>query len=290
MGEPAGRIAERRAGAARPRFGLRLFVAVTGVAPALLLPAALHAAPPCPLAVVASGRAHSVIDGRTFVLADGREIRLSGIETPFDDAKSGRAAADPADAGGTLRRVLGENEIVLKQAAAAAPAADRYGRLTGLVFVRTESGETSVQQELISQGRALVAARPRDPACTGDLMAAERAARAAKLGLWGDPRYDLKRAENPAEVLAVRGRFSLVEGKVLSVGESGGTFYLNFGRRWTEDFTVTIAKRNERAFADAGLAPLRLQGRRVQVRGVVEERGGPWIDAVRPEQIEVVGN
>ena len=99
----------------------------------------------------------------------------------------------------------------------------------------------------------------------------------------------MKRAENPAEILAVRGRYTLVEGKVLSVRESGGTIYVNFGRRWTEDFTVTISKRNERAFAEAGLAPQRLQGRRVQVRGVVEKRGGPWIEALRPEQIEVVG-
>jgi hypothetical protein len=32
---------------------------------------------------------------------------------------------------------------------------------------------------------------------------------------------------------------------VLSVRESGATIYVNFGRRWTEDFTVTILKRNE---------------------------------------------
>ena len=41
---------------------------------------------------------------------------------------------------------------------------------------------------------------------------------------------------------------------MLSVRESGGTIYVNFGRRWTEDFTVTVAKRNERTFADAGPA------------------------------------
>jgi hypothetical protein len=64
-------------------------------------------------------------------------------------------------------------------------------------------------------------------------------------------------------VLAEQGRFALVEGRVLSVRESGATIYVNFGRRWTEDFTVTIL-----------------------VRGWIEERGGPWIEATRPEQIE----
>jgi hypothetical protein len=28
---------------------------------------------------------------------------------------------------------------------------------------------------------------------------------------------------------------------------------------------------------------------RIRVRGFVEERGGPWIEASRPEQIEVLG-
>ncbi len=85
------------------------------------------------------------------------------------------------------------------------------------------------------------------------LLAKEQAARAAKLGLWGEPVYVIGKAEDPAEVLESRGRFALVEGKVLSVRESGGTIYVNFGRRWSEDFTVTIAKRNERAFSAAGL-------------------------------------
>src|SRR5262249_7813926 len=80
-------------------------------------------------------------------------------------------------------------------------------------------------------------------------------------------------------------RFAIVEGKVLSVRESGPTIYVNFGRRWTQDFTVTIAKRNESAFTSAGLEPKRLQGRRVRVRGYVEQRGGPWVEATQPEQI-----
>jgi DNA/RNA endonuclease YhcR with UshA esterase domain len=96
------------------------------------------------------------------------------------------------------------------------------------------------------------------------------------------------KAEDPAEVLKDRGRFALVEGKVLSVRESGGTIYVNFGRRWTEDFTVTALKRSERTFADAGLELKKLEGRRVRIRGTVEERGGPWIEAMHPGQIEIV--
>jgi hypothetical protein len=84
------------------------------------------------------------------------------------------------------------------------------------------------------------------------------------------------------------GHFALVEGKVLSVRESGATIYVNFGRRWMRDFTVTILRRQQRAFAAAGLEPKQLEGRRIRVRGWIEQRGGPIIQAETPEQIEFV--
>ena len=112
-------------------------------------------------------------------------------------------------------------------------------------------------------------------------------ARAGGLGLWADPYYVIRHAEDPAGILAVRGRFAVVEGKVLSVRESGATIYVNFGRRWSDDFTVTVQKRSERSFTAAGLELKKLAGQHVRVRGTIEERGGPWIEAARPEQIEI---
>jgi hypothetical protein len=108
------------------------------------------------------------------------------------------------------------------------------------------------------------------------------------LGSGPSPRTQ-RQADVPASVLAERGRFTLVEGKVLSVRESGGTIYVNFGRRWSEDFTATLLKRNERAFTTAGLDLKALSGRTLRLRGVIEERGGPWLELTRPEQIEVIG-
>jgi len=148
--------------------------------------------------------------------------------------------------------------------------------------------ERSVQGELVARGFARVGDWIGTRECATELLARERAARKAKLGLWAVSYYDSLDTDNPADVLAKRGRFALVEGKVVSVRESGATIYVNFGRRWTEDFTVTILKRNERSFAAAGLEPKRLAGRRVRVRGWIEQRGGPWIEATRPEQIELI--
>jgi hypothetical protein len=62
---------------------------------------------------------------------------------------------------------------------------------------------------------------------------------------------------------------------------------VNFGRRWSQALTVTIPKRHERTFLAAGMEPRRLENRRVRVRGWVEERNGPRIEATRPEQIEI---
>ena len=75
-------------------------------------------------------------------------------------------------------------------------------------------------------------------------------------------------ADSGAVLLAGRGHFTLAEGKVLSVRESGGTIYVNFGRRGSQALTVTILKRHERIFAAAGIAPNRLENR---------QRSGAWV-------------
>jgi endonuclease YncB( thermonuclease family) len=252
--------------------------AAAGLTAALL--ASASAAPAqdrsaCHLEPLGTGVAQTAIDGRTLTLADGREVRLSGL-APLPD----RHEAAARDALGAL---LTGRDLALSKPGV---SADRYGRIEAQVFVVGEP--RPVQQALLAQGQARVDARVGDMGCAAELLAAERIARAAGLGLWaGDANHPLH-AENFGEVLAQLGRFVLVEGTVLSVRESGGTIYVNFGRRWTEDFTVTVQKRSERVFGDAGLVLKSLAGRSVRVRGTVEERGGPWIEATRPEQIEVI--
>jgi Staphylococcal nuclease homologue len=226
--------------------------------------------------IIATGVVRQVTGGRTLLLADNREVALAALDIP-----GGIEAAATAE----LARLTLDKSVVLK---GSEPAIDRYGRAVAHVFVGSEGLERSVQHDMVRLGVARVAARVGDGSCASELLTGERRARDAKLGLWADPRYATQRADEPAAIVAERGRLALVEGAVLSVRESGGTIYLNFGRRWSEDFTVTIAKRNERMFLAAGLEPKRLERRRVRVRGFVEERGGPWIEATRPEQIEVL--
>jgi endonuclease YncB( thermonuclease family) len=237
---------------------------------------------PCGGDVVAQGTARRVIDGRTFTFDDSREIRLAAIEVPpLDGAAPGGAAARAA-----LDALVGGDDVVLRRADV---ETDRYGRAVGYAYAVRDGEELFAQGEMIAAGLARVGDRVGSRACALELHKSEAAARRAKLGLWSDPYYDVRNAETPTDVLAQQGRFALVEGKVVSVRESGAAIYVNFGRRWSEDFSVTVLKRNERNFAAAGLDLQGLAGRLVRVRGVVERRGAsgsPSIEALYPEQIE----
>jgi endonuclease YncB( thermonuclease family) len=221
---------------------------------------------PCAPETIGVVTVRAVVDGRTLALTDGREIRLAGIEATPESRSA-------------LEAVIAGREIMLK-----GKTTDRYGRLVAYAYA---GAGPSVQAQLLSEGHARVAARIGDNGCAAELFAAETAARTARLGVWAERYYLARRAGNPGEILGDKGRFTLVEGKVLSVRESGSVIYVNFGRRWSEDFTVTVLKRSERTFSAAGVELKKLAGRNVRIRGYIEERGGPWIEATRPEQIEI---
>lgn len=251
-------------------------VFLMGLVAAPVAPAGAGDKSRCELANLGDGVVQSVADGRTLRLADGREVRLAGLEVP-------------ASAKAALQALVASRDVTL---ARVGPEIDRYGRVSAAVILKPAplAIENTVQYTLLAHGNAHLAAHVGEFGCATALRAAEHAARTAGLGLWQDPHYLTANAENPGAILAFRGHLALVEGKVLSVRESGATIYVNFGRRWSEDFTVTVPKRQEKSFAAVGLTLKNLAGHRVRVRGTIEERGGPWVEANAPEQIEVVGD
>lgn len=231
------------------------------------------------------GHVRAIADARTLVLADGRRLLLAAIDVPQMFAAPARAdlTAPAGRAEAALAPLVGR-VVAFKGSG----ATDRHGRLPVFVFSRQTGLEGSLQQDMVAQGLARVASFASGSGCAADLLAREREARAALRGLWADSRYAVRQADDPTSILPLRGRMAIVEGRVLSVRERGGTIYVNFGRRWSEDFTVTIAKRRSAAFAAGGMPPQQLSGRRVRVRGWVEDRAGPWIEVISPEQIEFV--
>jgi endonuclease YncB( thermonuclease family) len=252
-------------------------ISASALAAIVTLAAAPASAAPCAFELQGEGRVTGVTDARSFRLEDGRDVRLGGIEPAFPaetEAAAKRQRALTTILAGRDVRLGGEDDTP-----------DRYGRQTAFVWLVPD--ETLVRRELLMQGEAIVSADVNDKECAAALLAAEASAREAKRGIWADPAV-IKNTESPGDILAGIGRFTLVEGKVLSVRQAGATTYLNFGRNWTRDFAVTIPRRALANLAAAGLEPKALEYKRIRVRGVVEARTGPRIEVVRAGQIELL--
>jgi endonuclease YncB( thermonuclease family) len=251
----------------------RAAISLSGIVLAVALVNPAHAGG-CAFEPQGEGRVAAVIDARTLRLEDGREVVLAGIE-PIAPEHAKRTAALAAIAAGHDVTLSGEDDTP-----------DRYGRQPAFVFIA--GSDTPVQAQLLAQGEAMVSATVTHKDCAAVLTAAEAEARQARRGTWADPSA-IKNTESPGDILAGVGRYTVVEGKVLSVRQAGATTYLNFGRNWTRDFAVTISRRMLPVFEAAGITLKSFENRRIRVRGFVEARGGPRIEALRVGQIELLG-
>lgn len=223
----------------------------------------------------------SVIDGDTLELADGREVRLVGIQAPklplgrpnfptWPLAEEAKAALERLAQGRTLKLFAGGT------------ATDRYGRT--LAQLEREDG-LWIQAAMIRSGMARAYSFPDNRALATDLLGYEREARAAGRGIWSDPYY---RVRKPTELGDATDSFQLVEGRVVSAAKPQSRLYLNFGTDWKTDFTVAIDAKALRLFKADGLDPLTWEGHRLRVRGWIKSFNGPLIDVTHPEQIEVL--
>jgi endonuclease YncB( thermonuclease family) len=238
----------------------------------VLVAATAHAAP-CVFEPQGDGHVAEIVDGRSFRLTDGREIRLAGLEP---------IGADKTESAAALAALIKDKDVSLH---GPDDTPDRYGRQTAFVFVG--DSDVSVQAQLLAQGAALAAPDVADTDCAAALMAAEADARKMKKGTWASASV-IKNAESADDILTGIGRFTLVEGRVLSVRQAGTMTYLNFGRNWTRDFAATISRRMMPAVESAGLTLKSLENRRIRIRGWVEAHPGPRIEVVRAGQIEVL--
>jgi endonuclease YncB( thermonuclease family) len=161
------------------------------------------------------GRVDVIIDSRSIRFTDGHEVLLDGIE-PIN--------SNMANAAKSLATILAGRDVTLH---GDSDTPDGYGRQPAFVYLNQK--QTSAQQRLLAQGDAVVSAAIAVPDCAAELLAAEAEARTARRGIWSDPTF-IKRAEKAENILAMVGRFALVEGRILSVREAGATLYLNFGR------------------------------------------------------------
>lgn len=226
-------------------------------------------------------RAVAVIDGDTVALADGREVRLVGIQAPklplgrkgfvaWPLAEEAKAALAQLALGHELGLAFGGQQV------------DRHRRLLAHLY---DEESLWIQGALLERGMARVYTFHDNTALVSEMLAREAAAREAGRGIWAHPFYALR---DPWTVSDDAGSFQLVEGRVMAAEAAGGRFYLNFGEDWREDFTVALDRDALRRFAAGGHDPTTLAGRFVRVRGWVRSFNGPLIDVTHPEQIEVL--
>jgi endonuclease YncB( thermonuclease family) len=230
-----------------------------------------------------SAVAVSVVDGDTLVLDDGKQVRLVGIQAPkLPLGRSGFPTWPLAQESKTaLERLALNRRLTLHYGGR---EVDRHRRLLAHL-VDAETGQW-IQGAMLAQGMARVYTFKDNRGIVPEMLALERAARAARRGIWGLRYYAVRTPETVARDV---GSFQLVEGVVHAVAERKNITFVNFAADWKTDFTIVVRGADRKAFRDAGLSLPDLAGKRVRVRGWVKSWNGPMIEATHPEQIETAG-
>ncbi|MEE2566281.1 thermonuclease family protein [Hyphobacterium marinum] len=231
-----------------------------------------------------AGERGEVVDvtasGGLIVVTDGGErlnVRIAGIRQP-DEGEPLHAEANDA-----LRRLAAGQDVALSYEGEL--RRDRYER--AVAFVAFPGGR-DLATSLVTEGWAMVYTTPEARSGAANLLALEQAARDAGLGLWADPAYGVRSAD-PNTLALYLDSVQIVEGRVISVGETRDRIYLNFGFDYRSDFTVSIAVGDTDGFLDAGIDLADMQDRIVRVRGWLHRRNGPMIVIDHPERLEIVG-
>ncbi len=217
-----------------------------------------------------------VDDAYDILLGDGRIVTLPGVA--FD-----RNAAAP----NAVATWLSQFEIRLQPLDA---TTDRWGRTPACLSLDRpgkESGRADAAESGLEQGFGLYRPDAGAHARRASLLAAETRAREARRGLWANAPAGILDAAD-ARALARATGYTIVEGRIASVGRAGGRIYLNFGKRRGVDLSIVLSSRNISQFEAQSVEPDRLVGHRIRVRGLVDRGSGQSIEIVSPDAFEIL--
>jgi endonuclease YncB( thermonuclease family) len=201
-----------------------------------------------------------VYDGDTLKLADGRKIRLIGINTPevgYDGEKDEPGAKAALKGLASLVRAAGQH-VFLR---VGTQQTDRYGRQ--LAHLYDQDGK-NITELLLRAGLGYGITIPPNLGNMTCYQAAEAQARVSRRGLWGT-------GSVPLDADRLSGReegFHLIRGRVGSTTKSRRSLWLNL----EEGPALRIDWRDWRAFTD--LDADALSGRALEVRGWLYRRKG----------------
>lgn len=207
------------------------------------------------------------------LIEGGTTLRIADIRAPETGAAASRARA-------WLASLTGEAVEITRL-----DAPDRWGRVPARL-VLPGAAPVDAAELLVGEGLSIVDAGTRGALCRPDLLAVEAASRAARTGLWRETAT--LAADDLAGLAARSGTFAIVEGRVVSVGVRRERTYLNFGRDFARDFSVTLPKRSWAALSATGVGEASLRGRRVRARGMLEMRRAPGMEVVAGDMLEIL--
>ncbi len=218
-------------------------------------------------------------------LEDGRRLRLVGLDpaggTPTDPERDDQGRRELAG------RLVGHAlDIRLL-----AEAPDRWGRLSALAFAGGDA-PGGVAATALAAGWGRYLPEPAASPCRGALVAAEMAAREARLGLWADPYYAVLAVDDRAGFTERTGTLVVAEGRLASVTVSPYRTKLIFGGERPEArkplLSATLVPHVAKIFEARGLHVEALVGRRLRLRGLLDLRFGPQIELAGPDSLDVL--
>ena len=216
----------------------------------------------------------------TLLLKNGQIIRLSGIHIP--NSHGDEASPLAVTARDILKDMFAGQRVQLYQTKDKNMGLrNRMGHT--LVHLERLDDNAWAQGTLLALGLAQVKTSPSNAHMTKEMLLLESKAREEKLGIWQDA--PILTSDNANEGI---GAFSVIEGTIESVALKKNRIYINFGKDWKTDFTVSIAPEDKRKFSKAKLAPLNWGGKRIRVRGSVREYNGPYMELTHPEAVEFI--
>lgn len=236
---------------------------------ALLFPAAAFGAGCVADRIDAQVTVAYVHDGDSLGLADGRKLRLIGInapELPREDAPGQPLAGNARDA----LRALVESDARLGLRFDR-ERRDRYDRLLAHAFL--EDG-TNLQAWMLERGHAAAISVPPNLWSSECYRRTERRAREEGLGIWGSSYF---RPLPSRRVDRETRGFRFIQGRVERIGESRRSVWLDL----EGEVALRIARTDLRYFDERWLK--RLSGRSVVARGwLVPRRSGLMMQVRHP--------
>jgi len=208
-----------------------------------------------------------VVDGDTLRLADGRSVRLIGLNTP-ELGRQGRSAEPFAEqARKRLQALLAASDgrVALQ---VGQQGKDHYGRTLAHVY---DNRGRNLEAQLLSEGLGFQVAVAPNLALVRCQQAAERSARQARAGLW-------RRSPVQAPAQLKQGGFALVQGRIKRIEGNGAGLWLEMA----DGLVLHIARRALDNFDRRAVQGL--EGRQVEARGWVidrAKRGGLRKDQAR---------